>query len=391
MEIRLVGSTNRIRKPRTARRFVQNHARTCYAEKKTWDELLEESFKPGLILALIKKEHHSPFDHFSLNFRFEDLEKALAMVFNNQGVYATSERSGRYTRMSDISDHQLGLYTKWANWFQEEISRRFPEERFPRLYKKEDGGKTPAEKLSQENARYMTSVFTPTNMTHSVSWRQLNILYHGFNDFMEENRDSENKFRRRLSEGMQSFVDSPEVNKWVIEEAQVKMKGGIPLRFIRGTPVEEHFGEDVYSLTYKASAASFAELHRHRLATFDICKEVELGAPDGVYIPRLVEAAGEVEEWKGDVGSVSRDDFPQAQILLVGERGMREHLQAKSLERECGLAQLETARVVDGVLNRYGEKVPAIKDLARAACLVEGNCSRGGCVFGASEYLERLV
>lgn len=343
------------------------------------------------LLKLITRGHHSPFDHFCLNFNFMGYEKAIAMVFNNQGVYTTSEKSARYTIMADIPEHQRGLYDKWNGWFHEEISSRFPASDFPGLHKRSSDDKTNAEKLSQENARYMTSSFTPTTMTHSVSWRQLNILYHSFNDFIEKNADGRNDFNRRLVEGMQSFVNSPEVQNWIIDEAQVRMKGAIPLRFIRGTPVEEHFGKDIYSTNYKASFASLAQLHRHRLAVYDICGEVELGASDGFYVPRLVEAAGFDNKWNKDLRKVSEYDFPQAQLLKVGERGMREHLPAKSLERECGLAQLETSRVVDSVLRKYGDKISSMKYLANPACVVEGSCSRGGCTFGPDKYLERLV
>ena len=390
MEIEVVGSTNRIKNPETAKRFVQNHARKCYTEK-GWSELLIENFQTGLIKSLITRGHHSPFDHFQLNLDFVGTEKVLAMVFNNQGVYTTSEKSARYTKMSDIPDHQKGLYDKWDGWFNDEISSRFPEGDFHKLHKRGGDGKTTAEKLSQENARYMTSSFTPTTMTHSVSWRQLNILYHSFGDFIEENRGCGDKFRENLVDGMQSFVNSSDIQKWVIDEAQVRMKGAIPLRFIKGSPVEEHFGEDIYSTNYKASFASLAQLHRHRLLVYDICKDVKLGGEDGFYVPRLVEAAGKSDEWESDLRDVAEYDFPQAQLLRVGERGMREHFPAKSLERECGLAQLETSRIVDSVLGKYGKSVSSMKDFANPSCVIEGGCKRGGCIFGADKYLERLV
>lgn len=390
MEVRLVGSTNRIKRQNSAKRFVQNHARKCYTEK-SWDELLDESFQPGLIKTLISRGHHSPFDHFVLNFDFDGIPKALAMVFNNQGIYTTSEKSARYTKMADIPVHQRELYDKWDGWFNSEISSRFPESKFPKLHKKGSDGKTTAGKLSQENARYMTSVFTPTSMTHTVSWRQANILYHSMNDFISENEGSSYVFNQKLVDGMKSFVDSPEVQKWIIEEAQVKMKGGIPLRFLRDTSVEEHFGEDTYSTNYKASFASLAQLQRHRLAIYDICGGFENGAPNGFYVPRLIEASGLEGEWIKDLESVSEYDFPQAQLLDVGERGMREHLPAKSLERECGLAQLETSRIVDNVLQKYGRVVPTMYDLAKPSCEIEGGCKKGGCTFGPSMYLERLI
>jgi len=389
MKVEVVGTTNNIRSQRGAKRIIQNHARKCYTEK-GWSELLDESFMPGLVKTLIDRGHHSPFDHFAINMDFDRLPKVLAMVFNNQGVYTTSEKSARYTKMK-ISDHQLGLYNKWDNWFLNEISDRFPESEFPRLFKKGSDGKSTAGKLSQENARYMTSVFTPTSMTHSVSWRQANILYHGFKDFIAENEGSSDKFKANVADSMKDYVGSPDVKKWIIKEAQVRMKGGIPLRFLRDGEVEEHFGEDVYSTNYNASFASLAQLHRHRLATYDISNGWQKGLPLGAYVPRLIEAAGKVAEWKKDLGAVGDYDFPQAQLLRVGERGMREQLPAKTLERECGLAQLETARVVGSLLEKYSAQVPAMGGLAVPACESEGGCHRGGCTFGADKYLTRLI
>ena len=101
--------------------------------------------------------------------------------------------------------------------------------------------------------------------------------------------------------------------------------------------------------------------------------------------------SSDLGDWKWDLSEVSKYDFPQAQLLNVGERGMREHLPAKTIERECGLVQLETARIVDSFLKKYGEKVPSMNALANPACVIEGGCKKGGCTFGAEKYLDRLV
>jgi hypothetical protein len=389
MEVRLVGSTKNITQQKTAKRWVQNHARICYSEK-DWDELLEEGFQKGLVRGLIGRGHHSPFDHFVLNFYLDGPEKSLAMVFNNQGMYTTSEKSARYTVMSGIPKTQRFLYEKWDKWFLEGILRRFPEDEFPKLYfRRKPTEKSTAEKLAQENARYMTSVFTPTKMTHSLTWRQMNIVYHHFQDFIAEHGGGSDEFKSRLASAMQGFVDSKEIRKWVIDEAQVRMKGNIPLKFFR-KPLQEVFGEDVYSTNYDSSFASLAQLHRHRLVNYSVSDGFQLGARRGFYIPRLVEAAGKNSEWLRDLESVAESDFPQAQLLYVGERGFPDNLPARTEERECGLAQLETARVVDSLLERYSQYVPSIKKLRIPACVPEG-CKKGGCTFGPSKYLERLI
>jgi len=387
MQVQLVGSTEKIRDTQEAKRWVQNHARICYTEK-TWDELVGEGFKEGLVASLISRGHHSPFDHFNLSFYLEGPAKMLAMVLNNQGVYTTSEKSARYTVMK-VPERQKQLYEKWDKEFLGEISTRFPENKFPTLYKRGGDGKTPAEKLAQENARYMTSVFTPTQMSHTVSWRQMNILYHGLKDFISSNESSSDEFSARLANSMKGFTEAPEIKKWVIEEAQVRMKGGIPLRLVKPNG-EETFTENVYSVNYLASFASLAQLHRHRLATCTISYGQQKGASLGFYVPRLIEASGKEGEWISDLRKVSETDFSQAQLLSVNERGMREYLPAKAEERECGLAQLETARVVGHVLERYSKNVSSMGELRSPICLKDG-CKKGGCTFGAKNCLERLI
>lgn len=389
MKVQIVGSTNNVQSQQDAKRWVQNHGRICYTEK-NWDELLEEGFKTGLMGSLIGRGHHSPFDHFGLNFYFEGPEKSLAMAFNNQGMYTTSEKSARYTVMSGMPRAQKVTYDKWDSWFQKEIANQFPETNFPKLYIKGGDGKTPAEKLAQENARYVTSVFTPTNMTHTLTWRQMNIIYNQFQDFIQANENSPVEFKGRLAEAMKGFVNSDEIQKWVIDEAQVKMKGDIPLRFFRDKPVEEHFGEDIYSTNYLASFASLAQLHRHRLVKYDVSSGFQKGAPLGFYIPRLIEASGKSSEWLGDLEDIAKTDFPQSQLLYVGERGMRENLPARTEERECGLAQLETARVLGELLDNYAQYVPEVAELKQPTC-TKGGCKKGGCTFGPSKALERLM
>jgi hypothetical protein len=388
MEVELKGTTEKIKDPSAAKRWVQNHARICYTEK-SWDELLDEGFKEGLIGNLIGRGHHSPFDHFYLNFYFEGPEKALAMVFNNQGMYTTSEKSARYTIMEGIPDHQKNLYDKWDNWFSEEITNQFPTSTFPKLYQKGGDGKTTAEKLAQENARYMASVFTPTKMTHSLTWRQTNIIFHQFEDYISENKNNPDHFKKKLADSMKSFVESKEIKNWIIDEAQVRMKGNIPLKFFRNE-LEEHFGKDIYSTNYTASFASLAQLHRHRLVNYTVSDGFQLRAPMGVYVPRLVESREKTDEWLSDLKSISEYDIPQAQLLRVGERGFPENLPAKTEERECGLAQLETARVIGEFLDNYGKIIPEIANLKQPICTKNG-CKRGGCTFGTKLCLDRLI
>jgi hypothetical protein len=387
MEVKIVGTTEGIRNLEDAKRYCQDFARVCYTEK-DFDELIEEDYNDGLVdKGLIARGHHSPFDHFQISFYVRGLPKAVAMVLNNQRPYVTSEKSARYTVMKEgMAPKQRDLYDKWQDFYIQEINRRFSKEDFPRLYKIGNDGKSTAEKLSQENARYMTSVFTSTKMAHTISLRQINILMHWFDNFVEENKLSNERFKQILAEGLKQFKDSKEIKMWEIPG--LKMKGNIPLRFF-GTPIEEHFG-DTYSINGLESFASLAQNHRHRLSQTHISNGYQKGAPLGFYIPLLVLEAGKEKEWKSDLESVCKYDFPQAQLLMVAERGLRENLRAKTEERICTLAQLETAHYVKDLIKKYAKHIPEMAELLIPICKKEG-CKKGGCHFGPDMALDRLI
>ena len=118
----------------------------------------------------IKNGHHSVFGHVTYNLCFENIPKILAMILNNEKMYNTSEKSARYTKMSP-SPRENVLYLKWIDIFKKEISKKYPDFNPKRV-----------EKLAQENARYMISVFTPTTiMEYSVPFGQLNYTKLNYN------------------------------------------------------------------------------------------------------------------------------------------------------------------------------------------------------------------
>ena len=102
--------------------------------------------------------------------------------------------------MKDIEPRQNALYDKWVNIFEQEIKKMYPNG--SSKFFDENGKK--ARKLAQENARYLISVFTPTNMVYSTSFRQLNYLCHWFED---EIKQPSNNFYASIVPSMQEFVD----------------------------------------------------------------------------------------------------------------------------------------------------------------------------------------
>ena len=164
------------------------------------------------------------------------------MILNNQSVYATSEKSARYTKMQPETDLELQLYEKWKDKIQKLILNKYPDtddsmlntklckelgidkckiihnnvielsqdnfkylEGTDRLLEvnnildKLKGDKTlPSAKLAQENARYMISVFTPTTMLYTVSFRQLQKIVDYLNKLVDSCGNNDDTFSGKL-------------------------------------------------------------------------------------------------------------------------------------------------------------------------------------------------
>ena len=69
--------------------------------------------------------HHSVFDHNYITFYLEGIPKLLAMFLNNEKMYTTSEKSARYTKMTDITEMEKRIYDKWLHNFIQIITSVF--------------------------------------------------------------------------------------------------------------------------------------------------------------------------------------------------------------------------------------------------------------------------
>ena len=116
------------------------------------------------------------------------------MLLNNEKVYTTSEKSARYTKM-ELSGIEKELYDKWNDKLGKIIAEKyghlsyFDERRI--------------KKLAMENARYFTSVMTPTSMAYTVSIRQLNYLC----GWMQQFEKSSNPIYKLLAPTANEFVE----------------------------------------------------------------------------------------------------------------------------------------------------------------------------------------
>ncbi len=376
MEIKLKRSTGEYLTISEFLKFSQTCARQCYSGK-DFDELEQEPFNQDLIDQTLWSGHHSVYEHGHLTFYMNGIPKAFAMIFNNEKQYVTSEKSARYTQMKDIKLEQKAEYNKWMEIFILEINKIY--------YPMSDSEKrdTAIQKLAQENARYMTSVFTPTKMVHTINLRQLNFLIYEFENFIDENREGDNEFKSRLVNSMQEFLE--QVKPLKIND--LKNQTDRHLSFF-GNPVEEHFG-DVYSANYLMSFACLAQAHRHRTINYQVAENVGLGAPYGFHIPKIIRNTGLEKAWVEDLKKIAGYDFPQAQLIKITERGLLEDFRSKLILRLCGQAQHEIMERTLVVAKNYIEKGMDKKWL-NPKCLQGMQCD-SNCIWGGKKALERLI
>ena len=125
MEIEVIGSTkSRYVMPKEeAILFSGKSAGICYMPD-TIETLFNESDEKSMKRAknTLKSGHHSVFDHVTYNLSLNNIPKILAIILNNEGIYTTSEKSARYTKMQ-ASPKEKELYEKWIEIYQKEIQK----------------------------------------------------------------------------------------------------------------------------------------------------------------------------------------------------------------------------------------------------------------------------
>jgi thymidylate synthase ThyX len=382
MKIKLEGSTNNLTEKKDILDFSAAAARVCYSEK-DFDTLVKEN-KKKLIEGTLKSGHHSVYGHVHLNFYIDGIPKIGAMILNNERDYATSEKSARYTQMEPVP-HQKELYNKWMTILEKKIDGKYG--------KKLDELKI--KKLAQENARYMTSVFTPTKMVHTLSFRQLNYIMHYFEEFIENSVENS-----KFYEGVKDFMS--EFNKilkpFYVDNLRSRNDRHLSF-FAKRKDFKEEFGEN-YSTNYNVSFACLAQLHRHRTISYEM-RFIGDDELQGFFMPRIFNGDEKItEEWNKDIGSVADYDYPQGMLINIHESGKYTDFITKMHERLCGHAQWE---IMDQTKKTLDEYIKAAKDNNEAVynelvdytngprCTFPNvECRGSPCAFG-KKSLERLI
>ena len=321
--------------------------------------------------------HYSVYEHGHINLIIQTT-KIMAMILNSLNLYATSEKSGRYTVMKPETELEQEMYTKWKNVFVELITPFY--EKY--LTEKE------IDKLAMENARYMISVFTPTVMEYTIPYNRA-ILTCGW--------------LYELADTIETFVDEhpkvlPKISKYDYFYDRVKDECNeladlisgqigitkndhilddhkkIGIEFFRtfgalykanmngkesvdmlskfkfdNDNINEYFG-DVYTSRYKASFAELAQGERHRTLHYSM----ELPERLNPYIPKIIRGSAYEVEWTRDFDKlISNKIIPQGTLVDIVEQGRFVDFVLKCKERLCSRAQLEIMEITRDQLTRF--------------------------------------
>ena len=326
----------------------------------------------------IKSGHHSVFGHPTYNLYLEGIPKIIAMILNNEKLYNTSEKSARYTRM-EASPQEKELYEKWILIFKERILLKYP-----------NFDEKKAQKLAQENARYLISVFTPaTSMEYTVDFRQLNYIINWAKDYIEQ--VSNNEFSLKVKASFIEFLQAmPDLE---VEGLDSKTKNRTFSLFAQRKNRKEEFGEN-YSTNYLASFAQLAQAQRHRTLYY----EMGLLEKAQYYVPPIIKGTELEEKWLEDISSLEKF-FPQGMLVQVNERGTIENFVLKCTERLCGSAQLEIMEQTKITMLKYLEATKEQPELYNyllpyskgARCTFPGWKCNSPCIFGAKNAMNRII
>lgn len=366
-------------------------AGVCY-DKEGFKHLLEEPIEKTQrrVDMTLGNGHHSVYDHTFISLNLQNIPKILAMIINNEHQYTTSEKSARYTPVvrgedSYISEDEEILYNKWMDIFFNKIKERYGD-----VY-----SDAKIKKLAQENARYLVTVFMPTQMIYTTSFRQINYIASWMKKYAE-NADMSLVFNQKLVESMNEFIS--ELDRLnILDERLLRNEKERSLSLFGKDldSIEEYFG-DVYSTTYKASFAELAQAQRHRTIDY----QMEILDDKEYFIPPIIEDDKTlVNEWLEDMKKVSHVN-PQGELLLISEMGTYDNFILKCKERLCSAAQLEIMLQTKATLEKYKEALQKknhrlAKDINKytkgARCTFCDFTCTSDCKFKEGKTLERKI
>lgn len=366
-------------------------AGVCY-DKEGFNHLKDEELAKTLkrVNNTLINGHHSVYDHIMINFNIENIPKILAMVINNEHQYTTSEKSARYTPIvrkdnSIITEREEQLYNKWLNIFKIKIKAKYGN-----IY-----NDFKIKTLAQENARYLVTVFMPTEMIYSTSLRQINYIASWMNEYINQANLNDN-FEYNLSKSMQEFINCLDRLNVLDDRLMTNEKHRSLSLFGKDLNKREEYFGFVYNTNYYATYSELAQAQRHRTLDYQIEK---LNDKKYFIPPIIADDKALVAEWLNDLNSV-RNVTPQGEIILINETGTYDNFILKCKERLCSAAQLEIMLQTKETLLKYKKALeesnnPLAQDIIKyshgARCTFPDYQCQKDCGFKEGKILTRKI
>ena len=366
-------------------------AGVCYDEE-GFNHLKDEELAKTLkrVNNTLINGHHSVYDHIMINFNIENIPKILAMVINNEHQYTTSEKSARYTLIvrkdnSIITEREEQLYNKWLNIFKIKIKAKYGN-----IY-----SDFKIKTLAQENARYLVTVFMPTQMIYSTSLRQINYMASWMLEYINNANLSDN-FEYNLSKSMQEFISCLDKLNVLDDRLMTNEKKRSLSLFGKDLDKREDYFGYVYNTNYYGTYSELAQGQRHRTLDY----QMERLNDKRYFVPPIIKDDKVlVTEWLNDLNSV-RNVTPQGEIILINETGTYDNFILKCKERLCSAAQLEIMLQTKETLLKYKKALeekdnPLAIDISKyshgARCTFPDYQCQKDCGFKEGKILTRKI
>ena len=366
-------------------------AGVCYDEE-GFNHLKDEELAKTLkrVNNTLINGHHSVYDHIMINFNIENIPKILAMVINNEHQYTTSEKSARYTPIvrkdnSIITEREEQLYNKWLNIFKMKIKAKYGD-----IYNDFE-----IKTLAQENARYLVTVFMPTQMIYSTSLRQINYIASWMLEYINNANLSDN-FEYNLSKSMQEFISCLDKLNVLDDRLMTNEKKRSLSLFGKDLDKREDYFGYVYNTNYYGTYSELAQGQRHRTLDY----QMERLNDKRYFVPPIIKDDKVlVTEWLNDLNSV-RNVTPQGEIILINETGTYDNFILKCKERLCSAAQLEIMLQTKETLLKYKKALeesnnPLAQDIIKyshgARCTFPDYQCQKDCGFKEGKILTRKI
>ena len=328
-------------------------AGVCY-DKEGFSHLENEPEEKTLrrVNMTLNNGHHSVYDHISISLNLQNIPKILAMVLNNESQYTTSEKSARYTEIerkddSIITEDEARLYNKWICLFRAKIK-----EKYGNIY-----SDSKIQKLAQENARYLVTVFMPTQMIYTTSLRQINYLASWLQDYINS-LDMNSEFNKKLALSINQLLENLDGLNILDDRLMKNAKHRKLSLFGKNLDDREEYFGSVYSTLYDGSFSSLAQAQRHRTLDY----QMEMNDDKKYFIPPIIEDDPMlVAEWLEDINSVGYVN-PQGELVKISELGTYDNFILKCKERLCSAAQLEIMLQTRDTLLKYQKALEESKN-----------------------------